>query len=74
MRRMSLSLVHHSCYTVPFPPRHRFPIGKFAALKAHLDRGPFANRFCHIVPEPAEAALLERARADAEWIARKFAA
>ena len=58
---MSLSLVHHSCYTVPFPPRHRFPIGKFAALKAHLDRGPFADRFRHVVPEPADAALLERA-------------
>ena len=56
---MSLSLVHHSCYTVPFPPRHRFPIGKFAALKAHLDRGPFADRFRHVVPEPADAALLE---------------
>lgn len=65
---MSLSVVHHSCYTVPFPPRNRFPIGKFAALKAYLDRAPFAHRLRVVEPQPACALTLSRAHT-ADYVA-----
>ena len=30
---MALSVVFHPDYTVPLPPGHRFPIGKFGRIK-----------------------------------------
>jgi acetoin utilization deacetylase AcuC-like enzyme len=33
---MSLPLVHHPAYVAPMPAGHRFPMGKFGRLMAHL--------------------------------------
>ncbi|MFW5833685.1 MAG: histone deacetylase, partial [Pseudomonadota bacterium] len=57
MRR--LPVVFHPAYSVPLPAAHRFPMPKFHALHAHLERigvvGP-VNRF---LPAPAALDVLE---------------
>ena len=58
-------LVHHPAYTVPLPAEHRFPMGKFAALMAHLRRAGLAEADRVVVPEPAPRAWLELAHSPA---------
>jgi acetoin utilization deacetylase AcuC-like enzyme len=65
---MSLPIVHHPAYVAPMPPGHRFPMGKFGRLMAHLleERvvGPAQVR----IPELAPSGWLGLAHA-AEYVA-----
>src|SRR3954470_11014443 len=58
---MPLQIVSHPDYDAEFPADHRFPMGKYRALRAALERrGLFGNGSLH-QPQPASAELLSRA-------------
>ena len=56
---MALPIVHHPDYDAPLPEGHRFPMGKFKALKAVLEREGLEAGF--IEPSHATFAQLSRA-------------
>ncbi len=58
-------LVHHPAYTIPLPAEHRFPMGKFAGLIAHLREVGLAEADRVVVPEPVSRAWLELAHGSA---------
>jgi acetoin utilization deacetylase AcuC-like enzyme len=58
---MPLQIVSHPDYDAEFPADHRFPMGKYRALRAALEqRGLFGNGSVH-QPQLASAELLSRA-------------
>ena len=62
---MALPVVFHSDYTVPLPPGHRFPIGKFGRIKdVLLEDGVIAPSDL-VEPVPATRAWLTRAHDEA---------
>jgi acetoin utilization deacetylase AcuC-like enzyme len=66
---MALPIVHHPAYIAPMPPGHRFPMGKFGRLMAHLlEDGVVAPAQVHR-PEPAPRAWLELAH-DTDYVAK----
>lgn len=56
---MALPLVHHPDYDAPLPPGHRFPMGKFKALRALLEAEGLTAGLTG--PAPATVAQLCRA-------------
>ncbi len=58
---MRAPIVHHPAYTAPLPSAHRFPMGKFAALMAHLVDKDLARPAQLAKPQPAPRAWLELA-------------
>jgi acetoin utilization deacetylase AcuC-like enzyme len=60
---MSLPIVHHPAYVAPMPAGHRFPMGKFGRLMAHLlEQGLVAPEEVH-VPDLAPPEWLALAHA-----------
>jgi acetoin utilization deacetylase AcuC-like enzyme len=51
---MALPIVHHQDYDAPLPPGHRFPMGKFKALRAVLERDGLGAGMSEPVPAKAE--------------------
>ena len=56
---MRAPVVHHPAYVTPLPPRHRFPMPKFARLLACLRETGLLRPAQEFVPQPATAAWLE---------------
>ena len=65
MAAMRPHLVHHPAYTVPLPAEHRFPMGKFAGLMAHLQAAGLAEADRLETPEPASPDILRHVHAPA---------
>ncbi len=55
---MTLPVVFHPDYTVPLPPGHRFPIGKFGRIKDVLLEDGVIPRSSLVEPAPASHAWL----------------
>jgi acetoin utilization deacetylase AcuC-like enzyme len=69
---MPLQIVSHPDYDAEFPADHRFPMGKYRALRAALERRAlFGNGSLH-QPEAASAELLSRAH-DAAYVEQVIA-
>jgi acetoin utilization deacetylase AcuC-like enzyme len=62
---MPLPIVHHSAYVAPMPAGHRFPMGKFGALMAHLLAQRIVTPAQVRAPELAPRQWLTRAHAPA---------
>ena len=60
---MSLPIVHHPAYVAPMPAGHRFPMGKFGRLFAHLLEQRMITPDQVHVPEPAPPEWLVLAHA-----------
>ncbi len=60
---MGVPVAFHPDYTVPLPPGHRFPMGKFGRIKEVLLEDGVITSDDLIHPEPARRAWLERAHA-----------
>jgi acetoin utilization deacetylase AcuC-like enzyme len=54
----SAPIVHHPAYAAQLAPDHRFPMGKFAALAAHLESAGLVGPDGFHVPAPASFAHL----------------
>jgi acetoin utilization deacetylase AcuC-like enzyme len=65
---MSLPIVHHPAYVAPMPPGHRFPMGKFGRLMAHLLEERMVEPAQVRIPELAPSGWLGLAHA-AEYVA-----
>lgn len=62
---MSLPIVHHPDYVVAMPPGHRFPMGKYGRLMAHLLEDHVVAPAQVHRPEPAPIVWLEQAHTPA---------
>ena len=62
---MALSVVFHPDYTVPLPPGHRFPIGKFGRIKDVLLEDGVISPASLVEPVPASRAWLTLAHDEA---------
>jgi acetoin utilization deacetylase AcuC-like enzyme len=58
---MRAPVVHHPAYVAPLPAAHRFPMPKFARLRAYLRESGLVLPAQEFVPEPAPRAWLELA-------------
>lgn len=56
---MSLPIIYHPLYSVPFPERHRFPMAKFARLMAVLRADDLATTANVVEPTPVAPEWLE---------------
>lgn len=65
---MPLPIVHHPAYVAPIPADHRFPMGKFGALIAHLRVTGLARPETEYRPIPAPQRWVELAH-DARYVA-----
>ena len=68
---MTLPVVHHPDYQAPLPPRHRFPMGKYAAVMEALVAEGLAGPGSIVTPDPASAALIAGAH-DPAYVAAVF--
>ena len=62
---MTLPVVFHPDYTVPLPPGHRFPIGKFGRIKDVLLEDGVIGPADLVEPVPASRAWLTLAHDEA---------
>lgn len=58
---MRVPIVYHPAYVAPMPNGHRFPMGKFGALKRYLEAQDLLTFANLVEPEPATAEIVAQA-------------